>query len=361
METTPFAQALLKWFDQHGRHDLPWQHPRTAYQVWVSEIMLQQTQVQTVIPYFNRFMITFPTIQVLAEASQEAVLAHWAGLGYYARGRNLHRAAQQVVEGHNGVLPANYQQLLALPGIGRSTAGAILAQAHGQSFAILDGNVKRVLTRFYAIEGWTGIKAVENILWQKAEGLLPNNRLADYTQAMMDLGATLCKRTRPDCKACPLNKSCQSYLNNCVSQFPSPKPKKALPSHQAWLLIAHDNEGRIALVKRPNQGVWGGLYSLPEFSDKNQLLLSGVDLDSLLECESVQHSFSHYHLQLFPVEAKLSAAVHESAELYHWMTPQQAMSQGLPAPIKKIINKLRPLHEKSLPNHYKSAKESIVC
>ncbi|WP_044411686.1 A/G-specific adenine glycosylase [Thiomicrospira microaerophila] len=339
-DTFLFSDVLLAWFDVHGRHDLPWQHPRTAYQVWVSEIMLQQTQVQTVIPYFIRFMAAFPTLDALARADQETVLAHWAGLGYYARGRNLHRAAQQVVALHNGVQPANYAQLLALPGIGRSTAGAILAQAHGQAFAILDGNVKRVLTRFYAIEGWPGHKHVENLLWEKAEGLLPKARLADYTQAMMDLGATLCRRTKPSCNICPLNLACQAYLKNTVAQFPTPKPKKTLPTHQAWLLITQDHAGKVALVKRPNSGVWGGLYSLPEFSDKNQLLLSGVDLDSLLEWPMVRHSFSHYHLELFPVEAKKHRAVEETAEAIYWMTPAQALSQGLPAPIKIIISKL---------------------
>jgi A/G-specific adenine glycosylase len=335
-----FARVLLDWFDLHGRHDLPWQHPRTAYQVWVSEIMLQQTQVQTVIPYFQRFMKAFPTIETLAQAEQTDVLAHWAGLGYYARGRNLHRAAQQIQQQYQGCFPTNYQDIIDLPGIGRSTAGAILAQAFEQPYAILDGNVKRVLTRFYGIEGWPGDKRIENQLWQKAEALLPSQRLADYTQALMDFGATLCKRSQPVCEACPLREQCQAIKTQSVKLLPTPKPKKTLPIKECWVLILQDELGRIAVERRPQQGIWGGLYSLPEFSDINQLMLAGVKPDSLLEWQMLRHSFSHYHLHIHPIQAQKALVVGEVCDRHIWLSPQQALSKGLPAPIKKIITQM---------------------
>ncbi|WFE69668.1 A/G-specific adenine glycosylase [Thiomicrospira sp. R3] len=335
-----FSAVLLDWFDQHGRHGLPWHYPRSAYQVWVSEVMLQQTQVQTVIPYFERFMRAFPDIQTLASSKQSEVLAHWAGLGYYARGRNLHRAAQIIQQQFMGQFPKEFEQIQALPGIGRSTAGAILAQAFEQPYAILDGNVKRVLSRFYAIEGWPGCKPVETKLWLKAEALLPNHRLADYTQAMMDLGATLCKRTRPGCERCPLSSGCQAHLYSLVDNLPSPKPKKALPTQETWLLILQDDLGRLAFVKRPEKGIWGGLYSLPAFGDKNQLLLAGVEPNSLLEWQSIAHSFSHFHLTIKPIQGKKPLAVKEGIDAFIWMLPWQALDQGLPAPIKKIIKKI---------------------
>jgi len=336
-----FAKTILDWFDQHGRHDLPWQHPRSAYQVWVSEIMLQQTQVQTVIPYFQRFMTAFPTIESLACAEQTDVLAHWAGLGYYARGRNLHNAAQHIQQVYQGEFPVSYEQILALPGVGRSTAGAILAQAFGQSYAILDGNVKRVLTRFYGVEGWPGDKKIENQLWQKAESLLPSQRLADYTQALMDFGATLCKRSRPACSVCPMRDRCQAFKDQTVNRLPTPRPKKLLPTKQCWVLILLDGFGKIAFEKRPQQGIWGGLFSLPEFSDRNQLMLAGVKADSLLECDKVCHSFSHYHLHIHPIQAQRLPIVAEGTEGYLWWTIDQALTKGLPAPIKKIIMQIK--------------------
>lgn len=335
-----FAGQLLYWFDQHGRHDLPWQKPRSPYQVWVSEIMLQQTQVQTVIPYFERFMRAFPDVTALARAEQTDVLAHWAGLGYYARGRNLHRAAQIIQQQYAGVFPDDMERIQALPGIGRSTAAAILSQAFDQPHAILDGNVKRVLTRFYGIEGWPGTKSIETLLWQKAEALLPESRFADYTQAIMDLGATLCKRTRPACELCPVHAQCQAALNSMVERIPTPKPKKNLPNKQRWFLIMLNDSGQVAFYKRPEQGIWGGLYSLPEFDDKNQLMLAGVELNSLLEWEKVSHCFSHYRLTLHPVVAKKALGVNEVNDDLIWMQPAQALALGLPAPIKKIIKKL---------------------
>ena len=340
-----FATRLLAWFDLHGRHDLPWQFPRSPYQVWVSEIMLQQTQVQTVIPYFERFMLRFPDVETLANASQDEVLAHWAGLGYYARGRNLHRAAQVIVEQYGGSFPQNFEQIVGLPGIGRSTAGAILAQSFNQPFAILDGNVKRVLSRYAAIEGWPGIKQVENQLWDLAEQLLPDHRFADYTQALMDLGATVCKRSRPLCQSCPLKQDCQACLLDRVAEFPGSKPKKTLPIRQTWMLLVVDAQQRVALVQRPNQGIWGGLFSLPEFDSYNQLCMAGVELNSLVKWSGIRHSFSHYHLEIQPVSAQLSLGVRETAQEFHWMAIDDALKLGLPAPIKKLLTRLGDLHD----------------
>lgn len=335
-----FADQLLTWFDQHGRKDLPWHHPRTAYHVWVSEIMLQQTQVKTVIPYYLRFMQRFTSLADLANASQDEVLSYWSGLGYYARGRNLHKAAQVIQAEHDGVFPQNFDQVLALPGIGRSTAAAILAQAFGQRYPILDGNVKRVLARFYAIDGWPGERLVENQLWVLAHELLPFERLADYTQAQMDLGAMLCKRRRPLCEECPLSSRCLAFQQGLTEQLPKPKPKKVRPTKPLWVLILSDAQGRIALCKRPARGIWGGLYSLPEFDSKNQALLSGVKLDSLLEWPLLQHSFSHYHLQLWPLVAEYQPSVQEElASQYIWFEPEQALQLGLPAPIYQLVKK----------------------
>jgi len=339
-----FAQQLLTWFDEFGRHDLPWHQPRTAYHVWVSEIMLQQTQVQTVMPYYRRFMTSFPDINALANATTDEVLAHWAGLGYYARGRNLHKAAQIIQTEYGAEFPQDYDQIVALPGIGRSTAGAILAQAYLQRYAILDGNVKRVLSRYFAVEGWPGDKKVETQLWQMAETLLadvPDNRLADYTQAMMDLGASLCSRTRPGCEYCPLKSDCQAWLCNRVKDFPIPKAKKTIPTRETWMLLKFNAQEQIALQRRPDKGIWGGLYSLPQFDSKNALLLSRVDLNSLLEWQVIKHTFSHYHLMIQPVLARANAQVAESDqdETEQWFDLKAALTLGLPAPIKVLIEK----------------------
>lgn len=337
LKNLKFAEKMLLWFDQHGRKNLPWHHPRSAYHVWVSEIMLQQTQVQTVIPYYQRFMQSFPDVSSLAQASQDEVLAHWAGLGYYARGRNLHKAAGLIMEQHQGEFPQEYEQILALPGIGRSTAGAILAQAFNRPYAILDGNVKRVLTRFAGIEGWPGNKQVENQLWQWAETLMPSLRLADYTQAMMDLGATVCKRTRPGCDVCPLVDDCQAFKLDRVTELPFPKPKKDKPTRQAWFLLLFDQQNRVAFIQRPNHGIWGGLFSLPEFETFDDLSLSGVNLNSLVKWSGIRHSFSHYHLDMWPVCALRSSKVAEVESDYQWFELEAALQLGLPAPIKIII------------------------
>lgn len=361
-----FAQRLLTWFDEHGRHDLPWHQPRTAYHVWVSEIMLQQTQVQTVIPYYQRFMQRFSDIQTLASATQDEVLAHWSGLGYYARGRNLHQAAQLIVARHQGQFPQDYDAILALPGIGRSTAAAILAQAFAQPYAILDGNVKRVLSRYYAIEGWPGGKKIEQQLWQQAEALLaavPNSRLADYTQAQMDLGATLCTRSKPRCDQCPIQQDCQAWQLGEVNRFPTAKPKKTLATKQACCWILRNSLGQVWLQPRPASGIWGGLYSLPEtpLAQAGGLELEMLEkfessVQSLIEWPSLKHSFSHYHLMIYPLEVKLNdqaritqAQINEAPPPYadalatsgRWFDLAEALTLGLPAPIRQIIEQLQ--------------------
>jgi len=251
-----FAEQLLIWFDQHGRHDLPWQQAVTPYRVWVSEIMLQQTQVKTVIPYYERFMDRFPNVEALAAASQESVLAHWSGLGYYARGRNLHKSAVMIVECFGGNFPTQWEDVLALPGVGRSTAGAILSIALAQRYPILDGNVKRVLSRYFALEGWTGERKNEQFLWQQADSLTPEKRFDDYTQAIMDLGATVCTRSKPSCMSCPVRDGCVAYQQDCVASFPFPKPKKDKPVKQAYFLVLENTQGQVWLQQRPQKGIW---------------------------------------------------------------------------------------------------------
>lgn len=341
-----FSDRLLSWFDQHGRKNLPWQKPRTAYRVWVSEIMLQQTQVVTVIAYFERFMQRFGSIQSLAAADEDEVLHYWSGLGYYARCRNLHKTAKQLVEQGLDDLPNDRELLEQYPGIGRSTAAAILAQVWNQPEAILDGNVKRVLARHRCIEGWTGSAAVQKTLWQLAEQLTPEKRVADYTQAIMDLGATVCKRSKPLCDSCPLADDCLVLKNNCVSSLPTPKKKKTLPEkHRRFLLVLNDNQ-QILLQKRPPTGIWGGLWSLPELSldedidtfCRQQL---GVQVEILDEMSVVKHSFSHYHLFITPTTTQCIAYDDKIAESMHcWYQKNQSANLGLPAPVSAIIDAL---------------------
>lgn len=343
---TTFAQRLLAWFDEHGRKGLPWQHPRSAYRVWVSEIMLQQTQVQTVIPYFERFMQSFPDIAALADASQDDVLSHWAGLGYYARARNLHKAAQIVLQAHGSELPDTYEALVSLPGIGRSTAGAILAQAHGQRIAILDGNVKRLLARYGGIEGWPGKTAVSKKLWALSESLLPNSRLADYTQAQMDMGATLCTRRNPKCYECPLTSDCRAYIDQRVSELPHPRPKKIRPLRYVTVLILKRQDGAVLLERRPPAGIWGGLWSLPELPLDARLDAHCADRYGLATCKTVtgstlRHGFTHFELEMKPVVVSVqedARCIMESTQLC-WFTGHEKSPPGMPAPVKSILQK----------------------
>ena len=345
-EMTPeqFNQAVLAWYDQHGRKHLPWQQQITPYRVWVSEIMLQQTQVNTVIPYYQRFMDAFPTVAELAAAEQDQVLHLWTGLGYYARARNLHKTAQIVATQHDGAFPDTLDGLAALPGIGRSTAGSILSIGHGKRGVILDGNVKRVLARFRAVAGWPGQTKVQKELWEIAEQYTPHDRVADYTQAMMDLGATLCTKGQPECHRCPVNSGCTAYVQERVTDFPFPKPKKTLPTKQAYLLILSNSDGQILLEKRPPHGIWGGLWSLPQDDTLDALTQQieqqhGYPLPDLKSSGQRRHTFSHYHFDMQLVSAQASASVNRIAESgrWQWYDPTQPAEIGLAAPIKAII------------------------
>ena len=341
-----FAPRLLAWFDRHGRHDLPWQHPRTPYRFWLSEIMLQQTQVSVVIPYFQRFIDALPDLPSLAQASQDEVLALWSGLGYYARARNLHAAAKRCVEHHDGDLPRDLDALIALPGIGRSTAGAILSQAWGDAAPILDGNVKRVLCRLFAIEGWPGLPKVEKQLWAIAESLLPDARLADYTQAQMDFGATLCTRADPACAICPLQEACTAFRGGRVAELPSPKPGKPLPERVAHMLIIEDGEQRVLLQRRPMTGVWAALWSLPEHAGIEDARAwfdqhAHGDFDAAHAGDPVLHGFSHYRLQILPhriAGVRPRDAINDNDDL-RWAARADLQAIGLPAPIRRLLER----------------------
>lgn len=341
----PFATALLAWFDEHGRKDLPWQHPRDAYRVWLSEVMLQQTQVATVIPYFQRFVSALPTLRDLAAADEDTVLALWSGLGYYRRARFLQRAAQICVEQHQGELPRDFEALADLPGIGRSTAGAILAQAYGLRFPILDGNVKRVLTRHLGIHGHPGQSAVEKVLWQHADALTPAERTADYTQAIMDLGATLCVRSKPRCDACPLARDCVAKRDDLTAQLPSAKPSKTIPTRDTVMLILRDDKGRVLLERRGPQGVWSGLWSLPEASDHDQAWRTAQALAKIDDAQSLPsfvHVFSHYRLKIEPLlfdEATANRRIADNPGM-RWCDAGERAALGLPSPVRTLLQNL---------------------
>jgi A/G-specific adenine glycosylase len=345
-----FAPALLAWFDQHGRKDLPWQQQRTPYRVWLSEIMLQQTQVRTVIPYFERFVAALPTLRDLADASEDRVLALWSGLGYYSRARNLLRSARICVEQHGGELPRDIEALAALPGIGRSTAAAILAQAHGERHAILDGNVRRVLARWHGVHGWPGAVAVQRTLWALAERHTPAQRVADYTQAIMDLGATLCTRARPRCASCPVADACIALRDSLVAVLPQPKPKRAIPTRKTAMLIVRDARGRVLLERRPPTGVWARLWSLPEVDDAalaqaRLLERHGVCATLSKSLDPFVHTFSHYHLAVTPLLFADSARETRVADDPDsgWHTTDQLATLGLPAPVRKLLLSLEEL------------------
>lgn len=345
-----FSQRLLDWHDQHGRHDLPWQQDISPYRVWVSEIMLQQTQVSTVIPYFQRFMQTFPDVLALANAELDSVLHLWTGLGYYARARNLYRAAQIIRDDYSGIFPEELEDVIALPGIGRSTAAAILAISHNQQHAILDGNVKRVLSRFYAIAGWPGQREVETQLWQRAEQLTPATCTARYTQAIMDLGATLCTRSKPRCEDCPVAEHCQAFQASSVNNYPGKKPRKTLPERKTIMLLVRNERGEIFLQQRPPSGIWGGLWSLPEADCalrkdslkkwcREHLQFKQSDMQIW---PGLRHTFSHFHLDITPVLIRgefTDSAVMDSADSV-WYNTRHPEALGLAAPVKKLLDSL---------------------
>ena len=385
---TTFSARIIGWQRLHGRHGLPWQGA-DAYRVWLSEIMLQQTQVVTVIPYYQRFVARFPDVAALAAASEDEVLAHWSGLGYYSRGRNLFRAAQLVMRQHDGKFPQSFDDICALPGIGRSTAAAIGALAFHQRRAILDGNVKRVLARYCAIEGYTGEKKTEMRLWQQAEALLPQREVAVYTQGLMDLGAQLCTRSKPRCEACPLRADCAARARGLVAHLPTPRPRKALPEKRSTFLLLLDGSD-ILLEKRPGSGVWGGLWCPPQLEEEQDAAAHcaqrfGVDVAQAVVLPVFSHTFTHFKLHIaplllrvaqkpnghgkyvapddtsharFPLPSPLPQACEggkDSLRAFHinqvqepgrvWLDMEDALRAAIPAPVRKLLQDLLELRE----------------
>ena len=340
-----FADALLAWFDRAGRKHLPWQQQVTPYRVWVSEIMLQQTQVTTVIPFFDRFIQAFPNITSLAHAPLDQVLAHWTGLGYYARARHLHKAAQHICLQYHGDMPCDLHALMALPGIGRSTAGAILALGFGQHASILDGNVKRVLTRFHAVPGWPGNKAVAEQLWAYAEHHTPTQRTAEYTQAIMDLGAMVCTRSKPDCLACPLRAACQAHQQGTPTAYPSKRPTKTLPSRATQLLLIRNRHGDVLLEQRPPTGLWGGLWCFPEAASEDDAAAACWQRCRGTVAEQAalpawRHTFSHYHLDIRPVLLRVHGRLRTPANT-QWIQPATALrTLGMATPTCRLLEQL---------------------
>jgi A/G-specific adenine glycosylase len=337
-----FADRLLAWWDVHGRQDLPWQHPRTPYRVWISEIMLQQTQVGTVIPYFERWMQAFPDIATLAAAPLDDVLSHWSGLGYYARARNLHQAAIQCTKQHGGDLPRSAEALNALPGIGLSTANAIVSQSTDQPAAVLDGNVRRVLARHAAVAGWTGQARVQKLLWAAAEARLPAVRGADYTQAIMDLGATLCIRSKPACGRCPVSADCRALQAGMVEQLPAPKPASKVSDRTLHMLIVRDKGGRVLLEKRPPAGIWGGLWCLPEGEQLTDIETRlGIVAVRPAALPALEHRLSHVRMSIRPLlaDAVDSRRVQCPAS-GGWFARTELQQLGLPKPVTLLLNRL---------------------
>jgi A/G-specific adenine glycosylase len=342
-EAPDIAARLLPWFEQHGRRHLPWQLDPTPHRVWISEVMLQQTQVETVVPFFERFIARFPDVGALAKASLDEVLHLWSGLGYYARARNLHRAAAEIVSRPDGMLPDTLTELMALPGIGRSTAGAILALARGQRHPILDGNVKRVLARVFCIREWPGDAETSARLWQLAEECTPVERVADYTQAIMDLGATVCTRSSPRCESCPLSADCGALAADCVDELPARRARgpRRLRNTQMVFVLRHGNE--VLLRQRAAQGIWGGLWAPPEFPDvaaAEAWCLSAFSAAprELQRLPALRHSFTHFDLDIEPWVLRLSrdhARVEEAGSV--WYIYDSPLSVGLPTPVSRLI------------------------
>lgn len=345
--STDIATPLLHWFDRHGRKDLPWQGLPDPYRIWVSEIMLQQTQVATVIPYYYHFLARFPDIASLARASLDEVLHLWTGLGYYARGRNLHKAAQTIMRDHGGKFPTDLATVCTLPGIGRSTGCAILAFAYGQRHPILDGNVRRVLTRYHALDGWPGRREVELRLWQLAEQHTPLTRIQDYTQAIMDLGATLCRRSKPQCPRCPLAATCRAHAQGQAEAYPARKPRKTLPQKHTAMIMLRDQRGHVLLQQRPPTGIWGGLWGFPEcpHGDVGTWCREALGMAVVVEAPwpDLRHSFTHFHLHITPIPVRLlgtSGKIMEP-EGTVWYNLNLPDARGLATPVKNLLEQLR--------------------
>ncbi|MGH8318550.1 MAG: A/G-specific adenine glycosylase [Steroidobacteraceae bacterium] len=341
-----FADSLIDWHARDGRHDLPWQRRRTTYRVWVSEIMLQQTQVATVIPYYERFMQRFPDVATLAAAALDDVLHLWSGLGYYARARNLHRAAVRIVEAHRGRFPKSFEAVADLPGIGRSTAGAILALSRGERFPILDGNVRRVLSRHFGVEDRATNGATLEILWKLSDECTPTERIDTYTQAVMDLGATLCTRRNPACTTCPVSATCVARVTGRQHELPSPRQARARRLRQVFMLAAVRADGDVLLERRPESGVWGGLWCLPEFAsaaeaaDYARRTLRGA-AGRPVPLARLEHAFTHFDLVISPLLAHCSgsASAPDPAQTL-WYRAREPARLGLPAPIRLLLERL---------------------
>jgi A/G-specific adenine glycosylase len=347
-----FRCSLLAWSDLHGRKNLPWQQDATPYRVWISEIMLQQTRVSVVIPYFERFIQRFPDVKQMAQASQDEVLSYWSGLGYYSRARNLHKTACILYDQHAGVLPENVEELQQLPGIGRSTAGAIVSLGSNRYAAILDGNVKRVLARVFRIDGWPGRTAVQKRMWALSEKLTPLNDAGAFNQAMMDLGATRCVRGSPDCGSCPVQRQCEACQSDCISDYPAKKPKNALPVKALVLLVVQDGEGNFLLHKRPQQGVWAGLWSFPEFECMDEAIewyeqLSGKTGVEVGQLPRRRHTFTHYHFDILPLHLVTQEPLSQvrDADDCGWFDTGEISTIGIASPIAALIHEISPLSD----------------
>lgn len=340
-----FSDRVLAWFDMHGRKDLPWQTPRDPYRVWISEIMLQQTQVTTVIDYFHRFMARFPDLPSLAHSDMDSVLSLWAGLGYYARARNLHRTAQYLMERHEGNFPETIDELESLPGIGRSTAGAILSLGLDIPAPILDGNVRRVLARHDAVQGWPGQSGPLKHLWTLSTERTPEIRTANYNQAMMDLGALICTPKAPACERCPLSATCIAQLNDEMHRYPERRPTKAVPVRQAFWLILRNEQGEIYLESRPPSGLWGGLWTLPEFEQLEELndwCVKHMKPEMTFErMRQQRHTFSHFHLDFVPILSDIVATTGDGTSPLPGRFHDPERLDQVPAPVKSLLRTLK--------------------
>jgi A/G-specific adenine glycosylase len=340
-----FARRVSDWQRRHGRSDLPWQGTRDAYAIWLSEIMLQQTQVATVVPYYLRFRARFPDVASLAAADEDEVLRLWSGLGYYSRARNLQRAAQAIVTRHGGAFPRGLGEIEALPGIGRSTAAAIAGFAFGARAAILDGNVKRVLARHFAVEGFPGERAVEQRLWQLAESLLPEVDIERYIQGLMDLGATVCTARAPQCERCPVRATCAALAQGRVAALPAPRPRRTVPHRRTAMLVLRHG-GDVLLQKRPPAGVWGGLWCFPEIEagdDPARVAKRryGCEVAGIEQLGLLRHGFTHFTLDIHPVVGRVKRIAPRAAQPgVLWMPLEEAIGAAVPAPVRKLLRAL---------------------